>query len=426
MLAENKYILTTAVTLTSVLLLLQLFLWGAQYELDTQFYLTGTLHWDIQHPPLFGFWVGLWRYIRPNIYAPIVSQIIIFSFSANLLASSLLKNNRAKLFCSFLLGIEPITAYFHLSLLPESLLASFFCFFCYNLLRNRWLISGFWVAGAVLLKLQSLWIIPGIFVLGFLHRQRSLVLQIIFPILGALLLLGIGNHIRFKGGVFSNFGGLLFPHTSVFYSDIYADSALQYLLKPHLPLSADVYQRYETYLAIHQAAQPDSNRFQPEQFMAVEQMIAKYNQNILTKKPLAVWKQIFTTNINELFSGNYLVYKQFSRFKKPITAKFDDLDNLMNNLYDYRITYEKMPNFWLRFPNEYIWLLLLSWVGLLATKNFLTKQIAIVAGSYFLVMMLTIFFYKTRFWMPIIPLLIIRVVVIGKKITDTFVSVILR
>ena len=406
---HEKLFFWIATILTSCLLWVQLLFFGPQYELDTQFYLTGALHWDVQHPPLFGFWVSSCYHILPSIYLPLILQIGIFSYSYNFLVFNSLKENYLRFSSSILLGIEPISSYFHVSLLPESLLLSCFCVLYCNIRKSNWLLSGLVLAIAVGIKFQSLWLLPGILIIIYFQKNKLLaLLEICLPTAIFLMALGIGNQVRFGGKLFNNAGGLLFPHTSYFYSDIYADSALQQLIRPSLPIPQDVYQRYELYLELHERAQIDSSMFNPKYFIKLENKITQYNIKVLIDKPLRLWWQIVKTNLSEFLWGNYLIYSNFSRLRKPLMPKFVALDELMFSLYHYKIDYRTVPIWWEKIPNKYIWLLGCLLLLLLSLSGKTpSNYVLYLVGSYFFILMGTVFFYKTRFLVPIIPLILI-------------------
>jgi len=100
-----------------------LFIFGYAVEEDSYGYLICILHFE--YPPAYGYFLYFLRNIYPSLYLVSIVQIILFSLSASVFIKYFLKNQKAGIIFSLILGIDPITSFFCSVVLSECLFIVF-------------------------------------------------------------------------------------------------------------------------------------------------------------------------------------------------------------------------------------------------------------------------------------------------------------
>lgn len=193
-------------------------------------YFTGGLNIKVYHPPLYNFFLSALYNTIPSIYAPILIQIIFYSFSASFLIYSLEKyfvrmysfgsgfSKKIKYILIFIVSFEPLIILDNCTLSTESLFTSFtilnLAFFLFYLTgrKNYFLIlTGVSIGLSMATRFIGI-IFPFFFIMMlFIFVKRSSVLRPLASIMVPVLIFYFGicslHYWKNRHFIYSAFGG---------------------------------------------------------------------------------------------------------------------------------------------------------------------------------------------------------------------------
>lgn len=404
--------------------------YGPQYEPDVHYYLTGALHWHPLHPPGYNLWLSLCHRLWASAYLPIVLQQGVWLIAVITASRALLGRTGWAALACLLLGAEPTMAYLHLSLQSDSLFASCLLLGVAPLLRatetdgKALRTAALWLAFAGALRYAA-WLCWPVWLLLALRqgaRWRG-AWQLSWPLLLAQVLIW-GGHQWQGNGSFPGRAKLLWDNVAPLYQpgdcgttawcqpwDAAARAGAFAQWPPmarYVAGEAILRRQVQTLQASGLA--PDSAR------NLLLDSLHRCASQLYASQPLGVHWRLLTDNLQVLAAGHFLDYRHWPPAHLPhMTREYAELDSLVQQLYGFA-----GPG-----PSAYLWqtpialnrymqgvglLCLCMILGLLWRRSATTLNLLWLALLP-ICLMLVAFPIKTRFLLPLLPLLVLAMCV---------------
>ncbi len=404
-------------------------------ELDTNFYLTGAIHWHIHHPPACNIFYSICHKVYPSIYLPLLLQHLLYALAAVRLIKIVFAEKRlAAGLAALLLGIEPVASYFNCALLSESiyiscnywLVAEILFILKYNSLTYFQLTA---ISSAITTAAATRWngimlLLPVAFVLSYhIHQNKKKVTELItklwyvsfFPL---LILTGIvlWQAVSQNEGFWLPVGKLRWDRAGQWINLVHCpDSASAAQLsrcKSNSVYSTklNVYEfRYRFSELLHQSIADSLSRLHyPKPQYAADSILKLMAINAEEHLGISLLLNHINENVIRWYTSNYLTYQHLYDSDDPIHHDFVYIKNVVENLYNTLIMNQLHP-FWdnPKRLNYYVIIITGMWIIsvliklIYNTDLFTKKMILTLSGFIFLMIILPTAIYlpyKLRFF----------------------------
>lgn len=418
--------------------LLVMLLTTPMYEIDTNSYIQGGFSWSIFHNPLLNMIYAVAGKIWPNAYFMVGIQLLVYAFCASFFVYTLFPAGRWRVAALVIAAAEPVSLFYHLSMISESLFTSFLLLMAAFMIR--WLRNGRWQDAlwfgcafgfAFLSKLGAMPLVP---MLGLILLRRGTPVLRRFAALGVALLpfvlcyqgVKTGQRIINHGGLYTVEGRVRWDFSSALYDPSKApEGPFRELVHPWFVKNGKV--------------EPDRELRRELSYLGYKQCVLSYGDNnaaILTcdsifgeaAKPVmenrlaAAELQFARENLYSVHHLNYLDYRFTPGlpFYHP-QREYDYLDSLMTVHYSINLgdRYHRIPVIWrsLGFTNVYMPVIWWMWWAVLlfsAVRWWRNRGRHELLAAGFMVAIPLVFHvvyisYRPRFLAPFLVLVLVLV-----------------
>jgi hypothetical protein len=404
-------------------------------ELDTNFYLTGAIHWHIHHPPACNILYSICHKIYPSIYLPLLLQILLYSLAAvRLIKIVFAKKRLAAGLSALILGIEPVASYFNCALLSESiyisciywLVAEILFTLKYNRLTYFQLLA---VSSAVATAAVTRWngimlLLPVAILLGYhIYRNKKAVTELIIKLLYVsflplLLLIGVvtWQALSQNEGFWLPIGKLRWDRAGQWITSADCpDSAVATQLNWYKSNSIyrtklNIYEfRYRFSELLHQSVADSLSRLHnPKPQYAADSILKLMAVKAEERLGISLLLNHINENMIRWYTANYLTYQHIYDSDDPIHYDFVYIRRVVETLYN-TVLVNRLHPFWNnpKRLNYYVVIITVMWItGILTTVIYNTdlftkKMILTIGGFIFLMIILPMAIYlpyKLRFF----------------------------
>jgi hypothetical protein len=415
--------------------------WGTPlYEIDTNSFIRGGLSWDIYHNPLLNIYIAACTKIWANVWFIVGLQCLLYAGAAALLACVLFPDRAPLRWVALgLAAIEPLTMFYHHSMLSESFFTSFLLLSVAMLIL--WMRDGRWPLAALfglmmglcfMAKLSAMIHMPlfGLMLLRwkmpFSARLKGLALAIL-PFVCCYAFVFTGQKIINNGDIYTVEGRVRWDFSSALYDSTEAyDPAFARYVHPHMYPGGHMaahrelrrelsYLGYKDCVADYEAQGYPANRG----INACDSIFGRVAQQIMARHFWQAERQFVADNFRFIHELNYIDY----RFTPGLHYYHPDheyhyIDSLMQATYGYSLAdrEQQIPRVWrsLEFGNVYLpilwwtwWIVLLGGAVLwLRKRDRWEAMVLVLITAIPIVFHLVYISYRPRFLAPYVVLML--------------------
>ncbi len=411
------------------------------YALDTNSYIRGILSWSVYHNPLSNIFIGILSKMVENAWFIVSVQILVYAASSSILIQSIFKEIRWMIPAALFAGWEPVTMFYNLSLLSESLFCSMTLLMVASGIRyfrspgiQPALLFGVFAGLAFLARLSGNLYVALLFLIffavGIPFRKR---LMHFGMAAGTYMLFYIfvwaGQSLINDGALYTVKGRVLWDFSSSQYSPrlVRSDSFNRLMAKRILAadsLTGDrelrreqAYLAYKDCLAEYEVAGNESGSI-----FSCDSLFGGAASQIVSQKAGAAFFQFVADNLYDIHNRSYLE----ERFTPGMhfyqdESEYHYLDSIMSRHYSLNLPEQsrKIPAIWrsLGFPTAwatlvfYLWIASLLLLLLIKIRGKLKWEILLPVFTVSLPVVFHLIYisYRLRFWGPVILLLLLSV-----------------
>lgn len=409
------------------------------YDIDTNSYIRGGFSWDIYHNPLLNMLIAGAGKVWANAWFIVSIQLAVYAFASAFTARVLFGKGWWIWAALGIAALEPLSLYYHFSLLSESLFTSFTllsvaCFVLW--MRHSGgapaFLTGLAFGLAFLAKLSAMVHLP-LFLLFLLKPGRPLQQRVggfllaAFPFIGIYAFVYLGQQVINQGDLYTVEGRVRWDFSSAMYDSTeckhpeFKRLVHPYLYRDGAFVTHRELRRELTYLGYKDCvAEYEKQGYAPHRGInACDSLFGAVAKDIMAQHFWAAEGQFIKDNFRFVHTLNYIDYRFTPglHYYHP-EAEFAYLDSLMAQHYglDLRTRAHRIPVIWrsLTFGNVYMPLLWwLWWLTLLGAAYLWWRRRdaweLMVAGSLLaipLVFHLVYISYRPRFLAPYIVLML--------------------
>lgn len=411
------------------------------YDIDTNSFIRGGLSWDIYHNPFLNLFVAAFAKIWSNLYFLIAIQLAAYAFCAGFLVRVLLglKGKYAWLGIG-IAALEPVSLFYHLSLIAESFYTSFTLLSVAMLimwLRKPQGSTAFAFGAAMgltfLTKLSAMIHTPlfGLLLLkkGIPWKTKLLGLALALAPFGmAYWGVGWGQKAINGGGLYTVAGRVRWDFSSSQYFSVQPSSPLfhqfvdPYILPNGQPVLARELRRELSYLGYKDCVAffEEQGQGTVKAIYTCDSLFGDVADQMLATHAFDAWKQFVSDNFHDLTHLSYIDYRftPHLHYYHP-DHEYQYIDSLMGTHFGVNLAERehRIPVFWrsLSFGNVYMTIMALLWAIVLIVGMGLWwrqgRPIAWLALGYPLTVAMAfhLFYisYRARFWAPYLVLMLL-------------------
>ncbi|MEM6268084.1 MAG: hypothetical protein AAF998_01540 [Bacteroidota bacterium] len=407
------------------------------YEIDTNSFIAGGFSWDIYHNPLLNLVIAACRTLWPNVWFILAVQLAVYALCATLLIHELFRDHRRFRYPALALAaFEPLSLFYHFSLLSESLFTSLTLLSVALLIRclrqpNRRsaLLFGLAMGLTFLSKLSSMTHLPLFGLLLFAplpwgRRMLNLGASLL-PFTVCYLFVFIGQGIINEGDLYTVEGRVRWDFSSSMYDPNAIDGPeFRRYVDPYIIRDGQLvanrelrrelsYLGYKDCVADYEAQGYSVNRG----INRCDSIFGAVAAQLMEQHFWAAERQFIHDNVYFLHHLSYIDYRftpGLHYYHPP--AEYAYIDSLMRTTFDYDLSTrrDRIPALWtsLEFGNRYLpawWYL--WWVALLGAAVLYLRnrhrRALLVLGTLTaipLIFHLVYISYRARFFAPYLVL----------------------
>jgi hypothetical protein len=420
---------------------LQLLLLGLTtplYEIDTNSFIRGGLSWDIYHNPLLNLLIAACSKVWASAYLIVAVQLAVAAFSGIFLARVLFGRGGWAFWIALgLVALEPVSLFYHFSLLSESLFSSFTLLsvaFVVLWVRHSGgapaFLAGFAMGLAFVTKLSAITHLPllAIFLLrsprDWQQRIGGLSLAVM-PFVGCYAFVYLGQQVINDGDLYTVEGRVRWDFASSMYdSNEVQAPAFKRFVHPYLYRDGAFVAHREvrrelTYLGYKDCVAGYEAQGHRETFgiNACDSLFGAAATQVMARHFWAAEAQFIRDNVYFVHHLNYLE----TRFTPGLhhyysEAEWGYLDSLMSLHYGLDLSQrsDRIPGIWksLSFGNSYMpiwwwaWWLGLATAAWLAVRRKEMWELLTLAGLVAIPLLMNLVYisYRPRFLAPYLVL----------------------
>lgn len=423
-------------------------IWGLQlvllllstplYEIDTNSYIRGGLSWDIFHNPLLNLLIAACSKIWANAYFFVAVQLAVAAFAGTFLARVLFGSKGWALWVALgLVALEPVSLFYHFSLLSESLFSSFTMLsiaFLVLWMRHSGgapaFLAGLAMGLAFVAKLSAITHVP-LLALFLLRGSRDWQQRIgglslaVMPFVGCYAFVYLGQQLINGGDLYTVEGRVRWDFASALYDSSEVDAPVfkrfvhPYLYRDGAFVAHRELRRELTYLGYKDcvASYEAQGHRETVGINACDSLFGAAATQVMARHFWAAEGQFIRDNFYFVHHLNYLE----TRFTPGLHHYYADaewgyLDSLMSLHYGLDLSRrpERIPGIWksLSFGNTYMpiwwwaWWLALGTAAWLALRRKGMWEVLALAGLLAIPLLMNLVYisYRPRFLAPYLVL----------------------
>lgn len=362
------------------------------YEIDTNSFIRGGLSWDIYHNPLLNIVVAVCSKIWASAWLIVGVQLAVYGFAASFLVWVLFAEQRVIRWVALgIAALEPLSLFYHFSILSESLFTSFLLLSVANMVL--WMrhsggapafLTGLALGLAFVAKLSALIHFP---LLGFFlirgrreWQQRIGGLSLaVLPLAGAYAFVHLGQQVINEGDLYTVEGRVRWDFSSALYDSTEVDAPdFKRYVHPYLYVDGKLVAHRELRRELSYLGYKDCVSYYEHEGLKsstginrCDSIFGEVAAQIMKKHFWAAEGQFIRDNFRFVHELNYIDYRftpGLHYYHPP--AEYAYLDSLMGTHYGLDLSQkaDRIPGIWksLSFGNVYLPILWwLGWVVLL-------------------------------------------------------------
>lgn len=301
------------------------------YDIDTNSFIRGGLSWDIYHNPFLNLFVAVFSKIWSNLYFLVGLQSACYALAASFLIHALWgSEGKWRWIAAGLAALEPVSLFYHLSLIAESFYTTFTLLSVAMLVlwmrkpRNGTaLFFGIAMALTFLTKLSAMIHVP-LFGLFLLKRTASWRLRLmglgitLLPFAVAYFGVGIGQKAINGGGLYTVAGRVRWDFSSSqYFEGNYPSPLFHQFVDPYVydavgqPVRMRELRRELSYLGYKDCVAhfEQSGSHPVRAIYTCDSLFGDMADQILKEKGFAAWKQFVSDNFHDLSHLSYIDYR---------------------------------------------------------------------------------------------------------------------